>query len=150
MDANPAPNPDMTVAQTRGPVKGTRKSPATENYAELPYSKWTVTTLGAYCKARHEAVLKLPYEPFRNYGAESRMMKQALHKYGAEVVALAYDFELKQYRPSPQYPGFSFGFAWSWRKEAFQRAYLAVSKPAASDESSEASETTTESQVDWL
>lgn len=145
MDA--APNPDMTVAQTRGPVKGTRKAPATANYAELPYPKWTVTTLGAYCKARHEAVLKLPYEPFRNYGAESRMMKQALHKYGAEVVALAYDFELKQYRPSPQYPGFSFGFAWSWRKNAFSRAYLAVSKPAATCESDE---TTTESQVDWL
>lgn len=149
MDANP--NPDMTVAQARGPVKGTRKAPATANYAELPYSKWTVTTLGAYCKARHEEVLRLPYEPFRNYGAESRMMKEALFKYGAEVVALAYDFELKQYRPSPQYPGFSFGFAWSWRKEAFQRAYLAVSKPAAGDEGSEGSTTTTtESQVDWL
>ncbi|WP_143082918.1 hypothetical protein [Exiguobacterium sp. KRL4] len=92
----------------------------------------------------------MPYEPFRNYGAESRMMKQALHKYGAEVVALAYDFELKQYRPSPQYPGFSFGFAWSWRKNAFSRAYLAVSKPASGDESDEGSETTTESQVDWL
>ena len=149
MDANPncTANPDMTVAQTRGPVKGTRKAPATANYAELPYSKWTVTTLGAYCKARHEEVLRLPYEPFRNYGAESRMMKEALFKYGAEVVALAYDFELKQYRPSPQYPGFSFGFAWSWRKNAFSRAYLAVSKPAQDDASNKQ---TTESQVDWL
>lgn len=135
-------NPDVEVHRDRA-VK-----PSTANYRDIPHDQWNVTTLRAFVSDMHEDVKGVPYAPFRGWGAESRMMRDALKQYGGKACADAYLAELRQYKQSPQYPGFSFGFAWSYKKDAFQRAYVAAQRQVAQDD--DTNDNNTEGTVDWL
>lgn len=138
-------NPDVAVHRDRA------QKPTTADYANLPHDQWNVTTLRAYVSDKHEAIKGVPYAPFRGWGAESRMMRDALKQYGAKACADAYLTELRLYRQTPQYPGFSFGFAWSYKKDAFQRAYVAYMRDMSPRQVvSETNENDTEGTVDWL
>jgi hypothetical protein len=139
-------NPDIAVHRDRA------LKPTTADYANIPHDQWNVTTLRAFVSDKHAEVKGIPYAPFRGWGAESRMMRDALKQYGAKACADAYLTELRLYRPTPQYPGFSFGFAWSYKKEAFQRAYVAYMRDMAPRQSVSGTNdnTDTEGTVDWL
>ena len=135
-------NPDVAVHRDRA------SKPATANYRDIPHDQWNVTTLRAFVSDMHEDVKGVPYAPFRGWGAESRMMRDALKQYGAKACADAYLAELRLYKQTPQYPGFSFGFAWSYKKDAFQRAYVAAQRQVAQDD--DTNDNDTEGTVDWL
>ena len=137
-------NPDVAVHRDRA------QKPSTADYDNLPHDQWNVTTLRAFVSAKHEEVKGVPYAPFRGWGAESRMMRDALKQYGAKACADAYLTELRLYRQTPQYPGFSFGFAWSYKKDAFQRAYVAYMRDMAPRKTAQDDNTDTEGTVDWL
>lgn len=138
-------NPDVAVHRDRA------MKPATANYRDIPHDQWNVTTLRAFVSDMHDVILRMPYAPFRGWGAESRMMRDALKQYGGKACADAYLTELRVYKQSPQYPGFSFGFAWSYKKDAFQRAYVAYMRDMAPRQTVEdTGENDTEGTVDWL
>ena len=137
-------NPDVAVHRDRA------QKPSTADYDNIPHDQWNVTTLRAYVSAKHEEVKGVPYAPFRGWGAESRMMRDALKQYGAKACADAYLTELRLYRQTPQYPGFSFGFAWSYKKDSFQRAYVAYMRDMAPRQVAQDNDTNTEGTVDWL
>lgn len=139
-------NPDVAVHRDRA------MKPSTANYRDIPHDQWNVTTLRAFVSDMHQTVKGIPYAPFRGYGAESRMMRDALKQYGGKACADAYLAELRQYKQTPQYPGFSFGFAWSYKKDAFQRAYVAYMRDMAPRQAVEddTDDNNTEGTVGWL
>ena len=86
------------------------------NWRELPYEKWSVTTVRAFLKERHEAIYGIPYVT-RSHAMEGRLIKTMLTDHGAEVVRTFAEVCFVEYKPNQQYPGLNFAFMFSYMRE---------------------------------
>ncbi|MFL1672146.1 hypothetical protein [Paenibacillus dendritiformis] len=87
-----------------------------KDWRNLPYEQWNVHTVHAYfadMNREHYGVAE--YLPMRNWRFEQGRIKQALNEHGAELLHRAFDECFRTYRPSPQYPLLTAGFAICYR-----------------------------------
>lgn len=111
--------------------KGKRLPPAS-SWRERSIYDWNTTTFHAYMQDLHKELFGVDYVPFRNWQVEVGMLGNAIGtktkegKYDKKVIKEFIDLTFHNYRPTPQYPGVSFGFLWSYRKQDLQRAQYNV------------------------
>ena len=113
-----------------------KKRPATADHANLPYEKWNATTVKYFLADETQRRFNVDYAPggqgskAQRYSAEAGMIKTALGKYGAQVIHRWLTECLDEYRPTPDYPYLTFGFALGYRDRGLARAQAEVAAEA--------------------
>ncbi|MBS4195387.1 hypothetical protein KHA97_10000 [Bacillus sp. FJAT-49870] len=91
---------------------------------------WNTTTFHAYLSDKHAEMFGCDYVPFRGWTAEKGMIGNLIgtrtkpRTASNEDVKRFIDETFAEYRPSAQYPGTSFGFMFTYRKNVWQRIQL--------------------------
>lgn len=112
----------------------TAKKVSTKDWRNLPIEKWNTTTFTAYLEHLTKEKFGVTYEPTgggskaQRWSREKGMMKNALTKYGAEVLRRFIEICVEEYRANPQYPYASFAFMYSYMSDRFARAEDAVKR----------------------
>jgi hypothetical protein len=97
------------------------------HYSEKPLIKWNATDFGRYLADEHERILGIPYVT-RSIAAERKLIKLMAEEYGPQTVKTFIDRFLAEYRPTTQYPGTTFFFAYSYVRERLLPQILAEQK----------------------
>ncbi|MFK4473752.1 hypothetical protein ABH897_003483 [Paenibacillus sp. RC73] len=85
----------------------------------LPHSQWNVRTVHAmFADLNREHFGVEMYLPMRNWGFEQGAIKRALAEHGADVLHEAFTLIFREYKPVPDYPILTAGFAISYRLNA--------------------------------
>lgn len=99
----------------------------TPKYADKPIENWTVNDMLAYVADKHLALYGIEYVPYRSWSAERGLLGNLIgtrtkpRKYSPAVVKRFVDECFASHRVSPQYPGVSFGWFWTYKKAVWQR-----------------------------
>lgn len=100
---------------------------AVKKYYELPVEDWNVRCFQDFIKDKHEEILGVTYQPGRGHGAEAGLLGDIV---GTQKKPQQYDKALikefivrclHEYKPRPGWPGMSFMFMWSFRKNTLQQ-----------------------------
>ncbi|WP_348623067.1 hypothetical protein ABFT51_17850 [Paenibacillus peoriae] len=82
----------------------------------LPHPQWNVRTVHAmFADLNREHFGVETYLPMRNWGFEQGVIKRALAEHGAGVLHEAFTQIFREYKPTPDYPILTAGFAISYR-----------------------------------
>ena|SRR5690625_103010 len=106
----------------------------TNDWRNLPIEKWNTTTFTAYLEHLTKEKFGVTYEPTgggskaQRWSREKGMMKNALTKYGPEVLRKFIEICIAEYHAKPQYPYASFAFMYSYMSDRFARAEAAVKR----------------------
>lgn len=104
-----------------------KKLPPADDWRARHIEDWNTTTFHAYLADKHVEMFGVDYVPFRGWTAEKGMIGNLIgtrtksRTASNEDVKRFIDETFRDYRPSPEYPGTSFGFMWSYRKNVWQR-----------------------------
>lgn len=96
-------------------------------YWKHDIEEWNTLSFTEYLKDRHEEVFGIPYVPFRGWQTENGMIadwigtKTKEKKYDKHIVKNFIDECFASYSPTKQYPGTSFGFCYTYRRDVLQR-----------------------------
>ena len=135
------------------------KLPPAHDWQARNIEDWNVTTFHAYMADKHRELFGCEYVPFRGWQAEKGMIGRLIGtrtKEGTHDKALIKRFideGFKSYKPTPQYPGTSFGFLYSYRRNILQRLEAEDATKERRKESTKRSEMTAEDYdrlSDWL
>lgn len=129
-------------------MNGSKRSKAT-HYSEKPLIKWNATDFGRYLADEHERILGIPYVT-RSIAAERKLIKLMAEEYGPQTVKTFIDRFLVEYRPTAQYPGTSFFFAYSYVRERILPQILAEQKRQEAQKQAEDNVMTAEEIEAWL
>ncbi len=108
-----------------------RLAPA-KDWRNRPLESWNVATFHAYLADKHKELFGVDYAPYGGtYGMEQGVLGDLIGTQSRtnpkprtasnEAVKRFIDVTFENYRPSAQYPGTSFGFMWTYRKQDWQR-----------------------------
>lgn len=112
--------------------KSTRKLPPAKDWQNRDLSDWNVTSFTEYLRDKHREMFGVDYAPFGGtwgmeqgilgdlIGTNSRTNPKPRTASNAQVKRFI-DETFGSYKPTPQYPGTSFGFMWTYRKRDWQR-----------------------------
>ncbi|MBY0023807.1 hypothetical protein H7K28_18040 [Paenibacillus polymyxa] len=82
----------------------------------LPHAQWNVRTVHAmFADLNREHFGVETYLPMRNWSFEQGVIKRALTEHGADVLHEAFTLIFREYKPTPDYPILTAGFAISYR-----------------------------------
>src|SRR5690625_3678551 len=107
--------------------KDTRKLPPASDWQSRNIDDWNTTTFHAYMQSRHRELFGCEYVPFRGWQAEKGMLgrligtRQRKGTHDKAIIKRFIDEGFKSYKPTAQYPGTSFGFLYSYRRNILQR-----------------------------
>lgn len=101
--------------------------PSVKNWRELPTENWTTTTFREYLKDTHAERYGIDYVT-RSYAVEGRWLKSMIAEHGAEVVRAFIDECFREYRPTRDYPGLNFAFAFTYMRARVLPRVLARGK----------------------
>lgn len=100
-------------------------------WAERDISDWNVSTFCAYLTDKHVELFGVDYAPMRGWRAEQGILGGIIGTQSRtnpkprtarnEDVKEFIDVTFGSYTPTAQYPGTSFGFMWTYRKQDWQR-----------------------------
>lgn len=100
---------------------------------EKPIEKWTTNDFIAYLCERHIATYGVEYRPARNWQAERGLLGTLIgtkgrnakpRKYEPAVVKAFIDECLRTHRCTPEYPGASFTWFWTYKTSVWQRVLV--------------------------
>lgn len=103
------------------------KKVSAKDWHSRPIEEWNVTTFHAYMIDRHKELFGVDYAPFRSWRLEQGLIGGIVgtqKKEGTHDKALIKDFideTFETYEPTPEYPGTSFGFMWTYRQNVLQK-----------------------------
>lgn len=103
------------------------KLPSARDWQARHIEDWNVTTFHAYLTDKHAELFGVDYVPFRGWTAEKGMIGNLIgtrtKKAAAEKAQVKrfIDETFADYKPTREYPGTSFGFMWTYRKNVWQR-----------------------------
>ena len=116
------------------------------DWQNLPYEKWSVTTVRAYLREMHEGIFGIPYVT-NSHAMEGRLIKSMLAEHGGEVVKYFINACIAEYKPTRQYPGLNFAFMYSYMKgRNLPRVLLEIKKAQLAEQ--QPAETGEEEQID--
>ncbi|EAC5221502.1 hypothetical protein D1X54_00425 [Listeria monocytogenes] len=93
-------------------------------------SKWNTTDFTKYLQAEHLRRYGIEYQPFGKWAVEQghigRIIGTAKKKgtHSKEFLKDFIDACFSEYKPNAQYPGISFGFMLTYKKQTWQRIEL--------------------------
>lgn len=98
-----------------------------QTYNETPITEWNTNHFRNYLIDEHKRLYNVSYAPFRGFNVEAGMLgrfvgtarKKGL--YDRITVKQFIDECFAEYKPSPQYPGLSFGFMVTYMMRVMQR-----------------------------
>src|SRR5699024_8420579 len=137
----------------------TKKLPPANDWQARAIEDWNVTTFHTYLADKHKELFGCEYVPFRGWQAEKGMIGRLVGTrtragtYDKATIKRFIDEGFKSYKPTPQYPGTSFGFLYSYRRNILQRLEAEEAAKARRDERGKQAEMTTEDYdrlSDWL
>lgn len=106
----------------------TNNTPSTKDWRNLPLDKWNVTTFHVYLTDRNREEYDVTYVPFgqgpisKRWVQEKGQLKQAIQKYGNDVVKLYIDKCFVNHKYNAQFPVLSFGFCWTYMRNELAQA----------------------------
>lgn len=98
-----------------------------KEYWKHDIEDWNTLSFTEYLKDKHEEVFGIPYVPFRGWQTENGMIadwigtKNREKKFEKRIVKAFIDECFETYKPTQQYPGTSFGFCYTYRRDVLQR-----------------------------
>jgi len=128
----------------------------TPKYADKPIEKWTVNDMLSYVADKHAELYGVEYVPFRSWSAERGLLGNLIgtrtkpRKYSPSVVKRFVDECFASHRVSPQYPGVSFGWFWTYKKTVWQRVVAEEQRKAQRKEAVAKSDADWDELADWL
>lgn len=109
---------------------------AAKKYHELPVDKWNVRCFQDFMQDKHKEILGVTYQPGGGWQREVGLLGTII---GTQKKAAQYDRSLikefierciAEYKPRQGYPGISFLFMWSFRKNTLQQLELEYTQKA--------------------
>src|SRR5690625_2990979 len=105
----------------------TNKLPPAKDWRNRDIDDWNVTTFTEYLRDKHREQFGIEYAPMRSWRMEQGQLgrligtrtKEGTHS--KATVKRFIDEAFKTYKPTPQYPGTSFGFIYAYRRNILQR-----------------------------
>lgn len=103
------------------------KLPPAHDWQAREIDDWNVTTFHAYLTDKHREMFGCEYVPFRGWQAEKGMIgrligtRQRKGTHDKALIKRFIDEAFKTYKPTKDYPGTSFGFIYSYRRQILQR-----------------------------
>lgn len=134
----------------------TKRMPPATDWQARDIEDWNTTTFHAYLSDKHREMFGVDYVPFRGWNAEKGMIGNLIgtktKKATAEkaMVKRFIDETFRDYRPSPEYPGTSFGFMWTYRKNVWQRIQAESKRRQAAQVKTEEQAKDWSEIADWL
>ena len=105
-----------------------RRKPNAKAWRERHIEDWNTTTFHAYLADKHKELFGIDYVPFKGWNAEKGMIGDIIgtrtgkpRKGSNEALKRFIDLTFAEYKPTAQYPGTSFGFMWTYRKNVWQQ-----------------------------
>lgn len=138
-----------------------RKLPPAHDWQARDIETWNVKTFTEYLKAKHRELFGIDYAPHGGrWGFEQGILGDLIGTQSRknpkprtasnEDVKRFIDETFAQYKPTPQYPGTSFGFMWTYRKNVWQRIQAEDNRKAQAEQKSEKQATDWEELSEWL
>lgn len=138
------------------------KLPPAKAWSERHIDDWNVSSFCAYLTDKHREMFGVDYAPHGGrwgfeqgvlgdlIGTQSRTNPKPRTASNADVKAFI-DVTFAGYRPTAQYPGTSFGFMWTYRKQDWQRIQAESAAQARRKAAVEASDNDNWGEVsEWL
>lgn len=110
------------------------KLPAAKDWRNRPLETWNTSTFCAYLTDHHRELFGIDYAPMRGWRAEQGILggligtagKSPKPRMASNALVKAFiDETFASYTPTPEWPGTSFGFMWTYRKADWQRLQAA-------------------------
>lgn len=123
----------------------TRKLPPARNWRDRPIEEWNTTTFTEYLKDKHRELFGIEYAPMRSWRTEQGLIgnligtKTKPRKVEPAILKRFIDECFESYRPTKDWPGINFGFAYTYRRNVLQRLMA-----------SRSNESNKEEIIDWL
>lgn len=106
--------------------------PNAKDWRNRPLERWNVTSFTEYLKDKHRDLFGIDYAPMGGrWGLEQGILGDLIgtqsrtspkpRSASNEAVKNFIDVTFENYLPNAQYPGTSFGFMWTYRKQDWQR-----------------------------
>lgn len=128
-----------------------------KHYTELPVDKWNTAHFKQYLVAEHKRRYGINYVPYIGYGAEAGMIGDLIGtakkpaQYERALIKRFIDVCFDEYKPSPQYPGVSFGWMTKYMSRNLQRLQAESQRSANAVEAVQASDNDNiDKLADWL
>lgn len=123
-----------------------RKLPSAKDWRNRDIDDWTVLSFTEYLRDKHVELFGIDYAPFGGtWGMEQGVLGDLIGTQSRtnpkprtasnESVKRFIDETFTSYRPTAQYPGTSFGFMWTYRKNVWQRIQAEERRKAERSES---------------
>ncbi|WP_342480462.1 hypothetical protein NST07_25955 [Paenibacillus sp. FSL L8-0340] len=85
------------------------------DWRTLPTADWNVRTFHAYFADMNRERYGLDYAPMRNWAFEQGALKRAIDTHGPELLRAACEVGFAGYKPTPEYPLLTAGFAMAYQ-----------------------------------
>lgn len=137
------------------------KLPSAKDWRNRPIESWNTTTFTEYLKDKHLELFGIDYAPHGGrwgfeqgilgdlIGTQARTNPKQRTASNADVKRFI-DETFAQYKPSPKYPGTSFGFMWTYRKTDWQRIQAESKRKEQAQAKAEKQAVDFEELADWL
>lgn len=129
----------------------------TKHYSEIDVSKWNTAHFKQYLADEHKRRYGINYAPFVGYAAEAGMLgdligtKKKPAQYEKALIKRFIDVCFDEYKPTPQYPGLSFGFMIKYMSRNLQRLQAESQRKSTASEAVQASDNANiDKLADWL
>src|SRR5690625_6642073 len=110
----------------------TNKRAPAKDWKNRNINDWNTTTFTEYLKDKHREMFGIDYAPFGGtYGMEQGVLGDLIGTQSRTnpkprtasnaAVKRFIDETFAQYKPTAQYPGTTFGFMWTYRKNVWQQ-----------------------------
>ena len=137
-----------------------KKLPPANDWRNRDIDDWNTTTFTEYLRDKHRDLFGCEYVPFGGRWATEQGMigrligtRTRAGTHDKATIKRFIDEGFKSYKPTPQYPGTSFGFLYSYRRNILQRLEAEEAAKARRDERGKQAEMTTEDYdrlSEWL
>lgn len=103
------------------------KLPHAKDWRNRPIDDWNTLTYTEYLKDEHKRIFGIDYAPMRSWRIEQGMIGDLIGTKTKErtvsnaLVKAFIDEAFATYTPNASYPGTSFGFSYSYRRNILQR-----------------------------
>jgi len=138
----------------------TKLAPA-KDWRNRPIETWNVASFTEYLKDKHREMFGIEYKPYGGrwgfeqgklgdlIGTQSRANPKP-RQYPNELVKRFIDETFANYKPTPQYPGTSFGWVWTFRGRDWQRLEAEYRRQKQAEAKREQQAINYEELADWL
>lgn len=102
------------------------------SYTDKNLNDWNVKDFHDYMGDKHKEMFGIAYQPFINWGAEKGLLgtfvgtARKKGEVSKEVAKRFIDIIFAEHKPTPRYPGVSFGSNYTHRKYLIQRAEMEI------------------------